>query len=313
MKVSIIMAAYNRGYIVAQAIESVLAQTFQDFELIVVDDGSKDDTAQVVSRFDDVRLLYIHHEVNKGCFATCNTGLRAAQGQYVAFLDSDDLWKPGKLAKDVDFLERHPEIDAVFTDLEKQDGQRIVPSFMRESPFMVSLLSQHPSAREIVFTQREMNLCLLQEVPVKPSAFTMRRAVLEKLELFDESWPSGADWEFLLRFSKQFRFGYIDEPLSVLRVQSDATHRLHAVSDKSRVLKMLRAEAVNARDTQIRHAANAGYRDSVLHLSWEYLKRDQRLNAASVLTRGFFATKDPGLLARAAFALVRPSSKNQPH
>jgi len=154
LKVSIIMPAYNRGYIISEALRGVSEQTFRDFELIVVDDGSTDDTAIVVEHFSDARLRYVRHEKNKGCSGAYNTGLRHAQGEFVAFLDSDDLWKPRKLEKDIDFLERHAEADAVFTDLEKQDGSRHVPSFMRESPCMFSLLSRKKWLREVIFTQR---------------------------------------------------------------------------------------------------------------------------------------------------------------
>ncbi|HVB56065.1 MAG TPA: glycosyltransferase family 2 protein [Candidatus Acidoferrales bacterium] len=315
MKVSVIMPAYNRGYIIAEALGSIFAQTFPDFELIVIDDGSTDGTARALARLDDTRLRYVRHNVNRGYSCACNTGFREAQGEYVALLDSDDLWKPEKLAKDVEFLERHPEVDAVFTDLEKQDGSRRVPSFMRESPCMVALLSAKHWPMEVSFTQREMYLCLLQEIPVKPTAFVIRHTALNALgSFFDESWPAGfSDWEFLLRFSKRFRFGYIDKPLAVLRVQSDATHRLRAVADKTSVLKMLRAEATAAPDSEVRRAANAGYRDTVRHLSWEYLRRGQRLNAATALARGFLNSGDLGLLSRAAFALVRPKFHSGRH
>src|SRR6185437_8398583 len=114
MRVSVIVPAYNRGYIIAEALQSVFAQAFQDFELIVVDDGSKDDTAQVVSGFSEPRLRYVRHEQNRGYSAACNTGLREASGEYTGFLDSDDIWKPEMLSRDVSFLDRHPEADAVF-------------------------------------------------------------------------------------------------------------------------------------------------------------------------------------------------------
>jgi glycosyltransferase involved in cell wall biosynthesis len=310
LKVSIIMPAYNRGYIISEALQSVSGQTFRNFDLIVVDDGSTDDTAAVVQHFSDARLRYVRHEKNKGYSGACNTGLRQARGEWIAFLDSDDLWKPEKLEKDMDFLERHAEADAVFTDLEKQDGSRHVPSFMRESPCMFSLLSEKKWPREVIFTKREMYLCLLQEVPIKPSALMIRRSAAETLEPFNESWPSGSDWDFLLRFSKHFRFGYIDETLALLRVQADATHRVHAIADKTNVLKMLRAEAHDAPDSAVRQAANTGYRDVVRHLSWEYLRRGQRLNATAALARGFIRTGDLGLLSRAAFAVVRAPFRN---
>ena len=142
-------------------------------------------------------------------------------------------------------------------------------------------------AEEIVFTQREMYLCLLQEYPVKIPAFTFRRTVLEDVGYLNESWPSGSDWDFLLRFSKRHRFGYIDDPLAVVRLQADATHRVHAVADKSCILGMLREEFRRAPDSAVRRVAKTGYRDTVRHLSWEYLQRGQKLNASVALARGF--------------------------
>lgn len=305
MKVSVIMAAYNRDYIIAEALQSVFAQKFADFELIVIDDGSRDRTWEVVKGYNDPRLRCIRKQRNRGYSAACNTGMRKARGEYLAFLDSDDVWKPEKLLKDVDFLERHPEVDAVFTDLEKVDGSQTFPSFMRLSPCMDELLARKQGNKEISFAQPEIYNCLLREVPIKPSALVMRRKAVASLDLFNESWPSGSDWEFLIRFSKQFRFGYIDEPLTILRVQPDATHRQHAVADKRHVLEMLRAESRRAATPESRRAAIHGYRDTVRHLSWEYLKRGERRSAAVVLARGFGVTGDVGLLARAAFALVR--------
>jgi len=216
------------------------------------------------------------------------------------------------LAKSVEFLDRHPEADTVFTDLEKQDGSRLVPSFMRESPCMLSLLTANQWPKEIAFTQREMYLCLVQEVPVKPTALTFRRSTIKDVGYFNEAWSSGSDWDFLLRFSKRHRFGYIDEPLAVLRVQADATHRVHAVADKSRILGMLREEFRHAPDSAVRRAAKVGYRDVVRHLSWEYLRRGQKLNASLALARGFLTTGQAGLLARSVFALVRKNSSPNP-
>ncbi len=314
MKASVIVPTFNRGYIIADTLQSVFAQTYLDFEVIVVDDGSKDDTAQVIARFNDPRLCYIRHEVNRGYSGACNTGIREARGEYISFLDSDDLWKPEKLARDVDFLNRHPEADAVFTDVEKEDGPIRTASSIRESPCMVSMLSARGWPKEAIFTQREMYLCLLQEVPVKPSAWTVRKVALDALEAyFLESWPSGSDWEILLRFSKRFRYGYIDEPLVVRRVQADSTYRIHALADKANLLRMFRREVVRASDPEIRQAAKVGHRDTALHYYWECLKRGQRLNGSVALTRSFLATGDLGLLARAAFALVRPKYPQQPH
>src|ERR1017187_7936626 len=100
--VSVVIPTYNRARILPRAVKSVVSQTLEDWELLVVDDGSADDTEQVVAAFGDSRIHYIRHERNRGQSAAQNTGIRASRGTYVAFLDSDDEWLPEKLAKVVD-------------------------------------------------------------------------------------------------------------------------------------------------------------------------------------------------------------------
>ena len=305
MKVSILIPAYNRAYVIREALQSAFAQTFQDFEVLVIDDGSKDITSEIVQEYRDPRLRYIRHEENRGYSGACNTGFREARGEYVSFLDSDDLWKPDKLSIEVAFLERHPEVQAVFSDLEKEDGRETIPSFMRATPYFAVMLTAKNYPSEVVFTQREMYLCLLHEVPIKPTALTMRRKAVDQVGHFDESWPSGSDWEFLLRFSRVFRFGYIDQRLAVLRVQEDATHRVHGMTDKPLMLNLLQTEMRRVRnDGEAVVAARWGFSDLTKHLAWGYLANDQKWSAAKTFLRGFRQTGEVGLLLRALLAYL---------
>lgn len=101
--VSVVIPTYNRAHVLNRAIRSVLGQTYQHFEIIVVDDGSTDNTEQVVKAIADDRVRYIRHETNKGTAAAArNTGIRQACGEFIGFVDSDDEWLPGKLQKQVD-------------------------------------------------------------------------------------------------------------------------------------------------------------------------------------------------------------------
>ncbi len=102
--VSIIMPSWNTGRFIAESIQSVLNQTYQNWELIIVDDCSTDNTDNVVALFSDQRIRYLHNEVNSGAALTRNRALREAQGEWIAFLDSDDLWKPEKLEKQIAFM-----------------------------------------------------------------------------------------------------------------------------------------------------------------------------------------------------------------
>ena len=105
--VSVIMPTYNCGRFIAESIRSVLAQTYTHFELLIVDDCSTDNTAEVVASFEDLRIHYQKNEQNTGAALTRNKALRAAKGRYIAFLDADDLWAPEKLEKQVAFMEQH--------------------------------------------------------------------------------------------------------------------------------------------------------------------------------------------------------------
>src|SRR6185437_12705329 len=227
MTVSVGVPTYNRAYVIREALASCLAQTYTDFEVIVVDDGSLDNTSEVVAEFHDPRIRYIRTEQNHGVAAARNIFLRNARGELISFLDSDDLWKPYKLEKEVAFFKRHPEAGGVFEDLQKHDSGTYVASFQRETAYFSTMLAERSYPHEIIFTQREMYLCLLREVPIKPTALTVRAEVIRQTGWFNEGWVAGSDWEFLIRLSRLCCFGYIDEPLAVLRLQSDATHRLH--------------------------------------------------------------------------------------
>ena len=114
--VSIIIPTYNREQLLGRAIKSVLAQTYQDFELIIVDDGSTDNTERLVKSFNSEKTRYIRHRKNKGPAAARNTGIRSAKGDYIAFQDSDDEWMPEKLEKQMRaFTTAPPEVGVVYT------------------------------------------------------------------------------------------------------------------------------------------------------------------------------------------------------
>src|SRR5882724_2062331 len=119
-KVSVIIPTYNRAHYLGTAVNSVLSQTFSDFELIVVDDGSTDDTMRLVERFHDSRLRYIYQQ-HRGISAAMNAGIRAARGGYIARLDSDDIWLPDMLEVEVGVLDARPEIGLVYAKAQGMD------------------------------------------------------------------------------------------------------------------------------------------------------------------------------------------------
>ena len=115
-QISIIMPTYNRAHIIARAIRSVLGQSFRDFELLIVSDGSRDNTKTVVSGFPDGRIRYFE-KPHGGRASACNVGLRFARGEYVAYLDDDDRWYPNHLKELYGFLNSHPRVGMVYSDV----------------------------------------------------------------------------------------------------------------------------------------------------------------------------------------------------
>lgn len=180
--VSVIIPTYNRAQMVARAIDSVLAQDFTDFELIVVDDGSSDDTARIFDRYGD-RLIFLRQS-NSGVSAARNRGIRAASGQLITFLDSDDLWLPEKLSHQVSFFDDHPE--ALIHQTEEiwiRNGRRVNPK------------KRHRKLSGDIFVS-SLELCL-----VSPSAVMMRKALFDEIGLFDENLPACEDYDLWLRVS----------------------------------------------------------------------------------------------------------------
>ncbi|MCK1607126.1 glycosyltransferase [Bradyrhizobium sp. 166] len=311
MKVSIVMRTYNRAHIIGEAIESALRQTHGDFELIVVDDGSSDGTAEVVERVRSERIRYIRHEQNRGVSAAGNTGIEAATGDVIAHLDSDDLWKPEMLGRLVDVLDRYPQVDAAFCDVEVVRGNSVssIVSGMRAFP---SLLASHaqPNSDVFVFSSREMYVCLLEEVPIKPTATLIRRNVLDALGAYNESWPSGEDWELYLRISKHYGFGYVNRKLATMRVLGDSTLSKFQEEDKSSLLQMVVGEKKALRgDREALQAANRAISRHHKELGWIYLHSGRRMKSISTYARGFAETGHVPLIMRTALALM-PLSLN---
>jgi glycosyltransferase involved in cell wall biosynthesis len=311
VKVSTIVRTYNRCHILGDALSSVLNQTYPDFEVIIVDDGSTDNTQEVVGKFRSEKIRYARHGQNRGVSAAGNTGINLATGDVVAHLDSDDLWKPEMLEKMVGFLTRTSEAGVVFCDLDVIRGQDSGEPDTDPQPIATApgafgdLLARHSNPAEIVFTNREMYLCLLEEVPLKPTTTLVRREVLETVGGYDESWRSGEDWELYLRICRNYRFGFLNERLATMRVQDDSTLGRMQEHDKVSLLAWEAREkkAIKGDDEACAaiNRAMLGHYDILGHT---YLQQGRRLKAAVTYFRGFVATGSLRLAVRVGWALV---------
>ena len=196
--VSVIIPTFNRGYCLEESIRSVLEQSFIDFELVVVDDGSTDNTSELVRRFPAVKLIRL--EKSRGVSFARNRGVVEAQGDWVGFLDSDDLWEQGKLATQVKWIERHPDLQAVYTDeIWIRNGLRVNP------------MNKHRKYSGDIFRYC-LPLCI-----VSPSSVLLRAKVLSEVGGFDESMPVCEDYDLWLRIAKRYPFHFIEEKLIVKR------------------------------------------------------------------------------------------------
>jgi len=177
----------------------VLDQTYEDIELIVVDDGSTDGTEKVVRSFNNPRIRYIRHEQNRGAAAARNTGIRAARGEYIAFQDSDDVWLPEKLEKQMHVLSNaSDEVGIVYTDMWRiKEGRKIYWRSPRNTPEDGII---YKNAIERVF-----NIGL--------ATVLIRKSCFDKVGFFDENLSRFIDFEFFIRLSKDYCFLHIDNPL----------------------------------------------------------------------------------------------------
>lgn len=194
--ISVIMATYNRAEYIEDAIDSIKRQTFKNYEIIVVDDGSTDNTKEILEKFKDVRYIPLAH----GGIATArNAAVKAARGKWIAFLDSDDMWKESKLQKQVDYLQAHPDCRIVYSEF----------SNFTEIP-------------EEEMDERQKELLRTDDIHwYLPSALVDARLFAE-VGLFDKTWEPNDDteWNFRLKFY-QINMGHcIDEVLYLRRVHS---------------------------------------------------------------------------------------------
>jgi len=191
--VSVVIPTHNRASLLARAIRSVLGQTYQNLEVIVVDDGSTDGTREVVRSFQDSRIDYLFCQKNQGSPAARNLGLRAARGPYVAFLDDDDEWDTRKLERQVRALEQGG-LDAILCGISKTSHHRV-------TRYDKPLVEPEALRRWAVFFGAGSSL--------------MAKIEVLRATRFDEALPIAEDWDLLIRLTARYRVGYRRECLVI--------------------------------------------------------------------------------------------------
>jgi len=199
--VSVIIPTYNRADVLPRSIDSALDQTLSDVEVIVVDDASDDDTESVVNEYDDSRVTFLEHETNRGGSAARNTGIGVATGDYIALLDSDDVWAPTKLEQQVETLEqRSDEWVAAYCGTTIVNGEDAAPKWER----IKSLLGGHSSREGLEGGEELVKEVLMENLHTSAgSTLIVESDVVDRIDGFDESFDRYQDTEFLIRLLKQ--------------------------------------------------------------------------------------------------------------
>ena len=208
-RVSVVMPAYNHRRFVGQAIASVLDQSFRDFELLVVDDGSTDGTPNVIRQFQDVRLMLEVFPANRGAVVAENTAIRSSRGEYIAILNSDDYFLPGKLETQVNFLDANPAVAAVFG----------LPGRIDERGAPLPGLAEFEIGARIVQSRLEWLrvFFFLGNFLCHPTVM-MRRAALDDVGLYDPRLASLPDFDMWVRLGMRHDLRLLHQPLTAFRV-----------------------------------------------------------------------------------------------
>jgi glycosyltransferase involved in cell wall biosynthesis len=202
--VSVLMTTYNRSNYIKEAIDSVLNQSYKNFELIIIDDGSTDNTFDIVKSIKDRRISYYYQD-NSGQNSARNTGIILSDGEYIAMIDSDDIWEADKLKKQVEILDKYNEIGLVFcgTVFINQDNEIVY-----KKPL-------------IDYKGDVLKKLLLTNFLYNGSCPLFRRAGIVKTGMFDTSFERMTDWEFYLRYALYNKFWGISEYLLRYRIHDD--------------------------------------------------------------------------------------------
>ncbi|TWJ19371.1 glycosyltransferase family 2 protein [Geobacter argillaceus] len=211
--VSVIIPTYNRAALLQEALQSIVGQTFADYEVLIVDDGSTDSTREVAARFPADRFIYMHQE-HQGRSAARNRALAATRGRYVAFLDSDDLFTADKLERQVEILEAHPDYGMVYT------AARVIDEQGRElfSPYATNSGTPYYRATESGFIYDRIAYYL--PLTILLPTVMVRSSILQSVGGFDERLDRFEDTDLWRRIAKVAGIFALDVPLTTIRTHS---------------------------------------------------------------------------------------------
>ena len=217
---SVVIPLYNKENYISETINSVLKQSVQDFELIVINDGSTDKSLDIVKSFNDFRISLIDQK-NIGLSATRNKGIKLAKGRIVALLDADDLWQPNFLKEIKSFHEAHPDIDVFGTSYQEYNGKQFlntkknIPKIKFGTSFIINNFFE----------------CNLFQPIITASSIAFKKGVMKDLT-FDSAIDYGEDIDFYIKCFSQYKLGYIYKNLAIIRVDNQDQITTTGIKDK---------------------------------------------------------------------------------
>lgn len=233
MNISVIIPSYNRAQLLPRAVNSVLEQTLPAQEIIIVNDGSSDNTAGIVAeQFPQCRYI---EQSNRGVSAARNRGIEVATGEWLAFLDSDDEWLPSKLEAQRDLLQQHPDIKICHTEeIWVRNGKR------------VNQMKKHAKSGGYIF-QNCLPLCV-----ISPSSVTIHRALFNEIGTFDEELPACEDYDLWLRICASYPVAFVEQPqIKKYGGHDDQLSQQHWGMDRFRIQaleKIIKSDRLNSAD-----------------------------------------------------------------
>ena len=275
--ISVIIPVYNRAWCLEKTLQSVLAQTFRNFEVIVVDDGSTDGTPDLLRRFPEVR---VHRwEENRGVSAARNQGIQMAQGQWICFLDSDDRWIENKLQMQMDWMQEHPECPACYTDeIWIRNGVRVNPK------------NKHRKYSGDIF-RHCLPLCI-----ISPSSILMRASILQDIGDFDTDLAACEDYDLWLRLTSRYPVDFIAEKL-IIKTGGHADQLSHKYRgmDRFRVYALEKILKLNDLSRQQRAWVLEALVEkcSILHLGYQNRGKKEEARIYYQAAESYRRTLDP--------------------
>ena len=258
--ISVVVPTYNRAHVVSDSINSIFAQTFQNLEVIVVDDGSTDQTRSVLAPYLE-KITYIRTE-NKGLAAARNTGMRHASGEYIAWLDSDDMWMPDKLMIQIAYMMSNPGVVMTSTDFSAFNDQGVIEKshirsyygvidktpngfagiYSRRDVFDISALLKSGAGDNVMANVYSGHIhdSLVRGSCIHPPTVLIRRSATQEIGDVDESEPNGMDYDYFIRLSRLGKIAYIDMPLLYYRYSDDQmSSDKHLIDIKFSILRII--------------------------------------------------------------------------